>query len=241
MKKTGQVAIFVIVAILIVSVVVLFFVLREGVGRDSPELNNVNSFVRDCIRSSGEDVLYELGQHGGYFIPTKLSTNSGVAYYIFEDTNFLPLREKVEDEISDYVGKELFFCVNDFVDFPDFEVEQDRIIVETEMRGNKVILDVRYPLYITKGDSAYSLEEFEDIKLSVRLEVVYNVAFKIIEEQLENPESICLSCLVNLGIENDLYIDMFNYDEDTVIYIIRDKNSPIDNEPYEFKFAVRYG
>ena len=69
--------------------------------------------------------------------------------------------------------------------------------------------------------------------------IVYDSIEKIIKEQL-NHESICLSCILDVSLENDLYVDMMDYDEKSVIFIFRDENSIINNKTYEFVFANKY-
>src|SRR3989344_3305413 len=49
-----------------------------------------------------------------------------------------------------------------------------------------------------------------------------------------------LSCISEWSIQYDLYFSMEDYEEDIVIFSITDKNSNINGEELEFKFANRY-
>jgi len=180
-----------------------------------------------------------VGKHGGYFLPSDPSTDSDVKYYLIGSKPYLPSKETIEDEISQYVNQELFLCTKDFADFPNLKIRQRNIETIAQIENDEIILNVNYPLSITQEDETFLLEEFENIKIPIRLGTAYNVAYKIIEEQIENPNKICLSCLIDLGIENDLLIDLLNYDEETTVFTIRDENSIINNRPYEFKFAIK--
>lgn len=251
-NKKAQLTIFIIIAILVVAITALFFYLNEEFTKSlfkqkvqeieylDSRVQKVYYFVDDCIESSAYDVLYTIGQQGGYFVPSGLSTDSGIRYYFIKNRSYVPPKNLLEKEISYYVGQELFFCTRYFANFTDLNVEQEDISVITKIEEGVVVLDVNYPLSITIENSTVLLEKFEDIKIPIRLEIIYNVTSQIVQKQIENPNEICLSCLINLGIENDLFIDMFNYDENTIIFTIRDENSIMNNRPYEFKFAIKY-
>ena len=53
-------------------------------------------------------------------------------------------------------------------------------------------------------------------------------------------DSICLSCLYDLGEENEVHIDMLDYGKDTTIFTIIDDKSQLNNKSYEFNFAIQY-
>ncbi|GAG34547.1 unnamed protein product, partial [marine sediment metagenome] len=153
--------------------------------------------------------------------------------------SYIPSKEQIENEISDYVDKELFFCTMNFVDFPELEISQGEIKTRTTIEEDKVILNVNYPLSITKENNTALIEDFENIKIPVRLGVVYDSVEEIIQEQLSH-ESICLSCILEVSLENDLYVDMMDYDDETVIFIFRDENSKLNEVVFEFVFANKY-
>ena len=70
MLKRGQVTIFIIIAILIVAVVVIFFMFRDnlGIGSSLPSYaENVYTFTQSCIEDSAKEVIYDVGQGGGYY------------------------------------------------------------------------------------------------------------------------------------------------------------------------------
>ena len=119
------------------------------------------------------------------------------------------------------------------------EIEQGEPKTETKILDNKVVLDVNYPLSIKKGEGISYIKEFNNIEIPVRLGVIYDSVDVIIKEQLSH-ESTCVSCIWDISLENDLIVNMLDYDEETKIFIVRDENLQINEKPFEFVFANKY-
>ena len=240
MNKKGQLTIFIIIAIFIIGAVLIFFSLRTGLIKQplSPEVESVYSFVQECIEQEGIEIIYTIGENGGYFFSPELSTDSGVSYYYSNGKNHMPSKEQVEEEISFYLSETLFFCARNFVDFQDLEIEQREIKIETEIKDEKIILNINYPITIIKEESTSIIKDFK-LEIPVRLGIVYDSVTEFMQEQLTS-EGICLSCLLDISLENDLYVDMMDYDDETTIFIFRDENSKINDETFVWAFANKY-
>lgn len=238
-NKRAQVTIFIILAILIIGAVALFFTLRGTLQKEvyTPEVASVKNFVDECLYGVGGEVIYTVGQGGGHYFPPEKSTETGITYYILNGINYMPSKEQVEKEISDFVSNKLFFCTRNFVDFPEYNITQGEIQTSSEIHENEVVLNVEYPLTISKGESKSRIKDFE-VEIPVRLGVVYNSVNGFISEDTE--QGICLSCLLNISETSDLYVDMFDYGEETVIFIFKDENSIINEKSFEWVFANRY-
>jgi hypothetical protein len=67
------------------------------------------------------------------------------------------------------------------------------------------------------------------------------MAYNMMIEQMKN-EDICLSCINDLAVDRDLFMDMRDYgiNKEDVIFTIIDRNSKINNEDYRFYFANKY-
>ena len=244
MYKRGQVALFVIIAILIVSAAFTLLYTQTELFKKAeanPEIAPVESFIKNCVKSTGEDALIFIGQQGGYYELPKLSV-SGYSYYFYDNKSVMPSKEKIESELSKYMNEMLPFCTQNFVDFPDFNVEANPNAVRTKTTiiRDKVIFDIEWQVLIKKADSTYRLSSFL-FEIPSRLNTIYAVVQNMTLRQLEDPSSICLSCLTNFEIQNDLYIYMNNYGNDTVIFTISDNKTWINKNPYEFVFANKYG
>lgn len=167
-------------------------------------------------------------------MPTSLSTPTGIAYYYANNRNLMPTQEKIESQISTFVRENLFFCTKNFVQFTNYNISQGKIDVDTEIQENRVILDVNYPITLSQGEDSAIIEDFE-IEVDVRLGLIYNSIAEVVNS---SEYGICLTCLYDVADENDFYVEMLDYDEDRVIILFIDKNSKINEEDFEYVYAV---
>ena len=130
----------------------------------------------------------------------------------------------------------MVLCLENFVDFPEYEITKGKITAETIIDIDKVSVKLGYPLTIKKGDSVSRIKDFE-IEIPIGLGIVYSSAQKIVNSSMED---ICLSCIADIAFESDLTVDIFDYDNETVIFIVKDENSEINGKPFEWIFANVY-
>ncbi len=241
-SKRGQVTIFIIIAILVIGAVALFFIVKEGLGKEaySSEIAPVANFVEECLEDSLVDVVYRIGEGGGYYYPgSVLSTELlEVPYYIKEGESYMPSKEKIELEISKYVHRELVLCLGDFALFPEYEITKGKITPEAKIDADKVSVKMNYPLTIKKGETSQRIKDFET-EIPVRLGIVYDSISDFIEREQED-EGFCVSCFLEIAVENDLYANVFDYDNETTIFIVRDFNSVVNDKEFVFNFANEY-
>ena len=236
--KRGQVTIFIVVAIVIVAAIGLYFTFRGNLGPEGPVPSHIEPiylFVQECIEETGQDALSWISQHGGYFIVPELSTESGIPYYYYGGKSYMPSKEKENLEISKYMSNSLELCINDFSTFPEFIIERGEIRTKTRIGEDKVIFDVKYPLFIRTEEGTSVVENFDNIEIRTRFGVIYNSIEKIINDQLGRDE-ICVSCILDIMLEDDLFIDLIDVDDGVIFSVHGDQNE----FPLEWLFANKY-
>jgi len=246
MSKRSQISIFVIVAIVVVGVVIILMFLSKGGGgiiniieqRVSPDVLPVYNLVEDCLKMTGEDSLVWIGNTGGYLVPNDNSFND-VAYYFSNGENQMPLKEFMETQISSYIDNFLVFCFKDFSDISNFSVNYSIVKSKTRIENNSVFIDVNVPLDISKGDRKYYLKNFKT-EIPVRLGVIYDVNKQVMNEQIKKKDAICFTCLKKISEENNVTINMFDGENNTVLFVIDDQLSNINGKGYSFYFANKY-
>jgi len=246
-SKRSQVTGFVLVAVLVVVAVIIYFFVKGDVidfGRErvDPEIKGIYSFVESCVKEVGEDAVVFIGNHGGYYnVPEgslQLNTTE-VPYYFDKGVALMPRKEQVADQLSLYVDENLNDCT-DFSGFSDFKIQKGDVSTSTVIEDNEVIYNVNYLLSISKGDRTYQLDSFENIKIPVRLGVLYDNIVIFIIGQLQDPTYVCLSCLYTLSVIDNFYVDAFEIDDETTMFFFRDNVTRIDGNEYVYTFANRY-
>jgi len=243
MNKKGQVTIFIIIAILVIGAVALFFTLRGSLQTGdvvNPEVVPIQNFVEGCLEDSLADVVYSVGEGGGYYIPSTVSSVSGleVPYYIKNNQNLMPTKEQIEEDISKYVSRDLVLCLGGFTLFPEYEITKGKMKTKAMINPETVSVEVSYPLYVKKGDFSSKIEDFS-ADVPVRLGIIYDSISEFIGQELGG-EGSCLNCLLDILDQNDLYVASFDFDDHTRIFILRDLNSKINKEEFVYNFANEY-
>jgi hypothetical protein len=242
--KKGQVTIFVIIAILIIAVIILFFALRPEVGTKNlipKEIQPIDNSVMECLRLTSENALVRIGNQGGYFlIFDEQAIYNRIPYYFDGNLKIIPTQEEVEQNLEGFVYNELSFCILNFKNFRnEFEIKHDLKEVDVEILNENVRFALKYNLNIFEivSNTSYQLNDFV-IEIPIRLNRIYEVTQKIVNEQSQHPKSICLSCLYDLGSAYNMHIDMLDYGNSTIFTII-DDDSKINNQSYEWDFAIK--
>ena len=243
-NKNAQLTIFIIISILIVAVVVLFFTLRGNLNLPgkpvSPETTKIKNFVQTCLDDSLESVVFKVGENGGYYFLSSAPATTPVLevpYYIKDNKNLMPQKEKIQDEISKGVARELIFCLEDFLLFPEYEITKGKMnSPEVVIEPERVLVELNYPLTIIKGDSKSKIEDFSS-EVPVRLGIVYDAVAEFVEEDLKT-RGLCIDCLLNIGEKYQILIDS-HYSEETndIIFIVIDEGEYFEKSEEVFKYV----
>ena len=153
----------------------------------------------------------------------------------------MPSKSLIEKEISKAISKELPYCVNDFSIFrkQGFVVEDGSINAVTVMTDRAVLIDVVYPINIKNEKQSILISNFR-ARVPVRLGTIYKIAENITNQQVEDPEHLCLSCIIDIGEENNLNFRFTSYENNETLFVITDNESILKNEPYNFMFMANY-
>ena len=243
-NKKAQLTIFIIIAIFIIAVVVLFFTLKGILQKEkpiSPETAEIQNFVQECLDDSLEEVVFKVGENGGYYFPSSAPATTPVLeipYYIKDNNNLMPRKEKIQEQISKGVARELIFCLRDFTIFTnEYEITKGKINPpEVVIEPERVLVELNYPLTIKKGESHSKIEDFNS-EVPVRLGIVYDAVGEFAAGDLKT-EGICVDCLLNIGEKYQILIDSY-YSEETsdIIFIVIDEGEYFEKSEEVFKYV----
>lgn len=238
-NKRGQVTIFIIVAVVIVAIAVLFYTLssRITVGGDD-DVKNPAAFIKSCVQEELEDILYVISIQGGTLVPTSYFTYDDVRInYLcytnqYETTcvNRKPfLKQDVEVEITEAIQDQVDNC---FITLKrSYEEEGYSVGIipggkNTQLLPKRLILQLGYKLTLTK-EKTEIYEDF-DIILNNNLYELMDTAFYIIKSEVVH--GVADPFFFMLG-NSHLRVEINPRDDGTNIYTITDKDL---NDKFQF-------
>ncbi len=201
-NKRGQVTIFIIIAILVVAMVVLFFMFRGKVGERAPavpEVVNPNSFLKSCVSGVVEETLRVLPMQGGYMknplsIKFKFGTEPywDISYLCYTSTNDLCVVQQpsivnhMEQELKDELSKDLEdYCFKDLADSyreKGYTVDEKYNDFEVDLVEDKLMIKLDAELTLMKDGDTSREKDFE-IEFPTKLYNLGKVAQTIIESE----------------------------------------------------------
>lgn len=242
-SKKSQATVLIILAIVIVVSIALtyfsFYNKNSSIKSSDSSADKIYSFTESCLRETAIESLFYIGRTGGYTILPIESQDNEVAYYLYNNQNLMPKKEKIETEISSYVDTMFYFCLNDYSNFKDYNITFNEIKTKTSIESNKVVFNINFPISIKKGSHSYDYNNFF-VELPIRLGIIYSSASQLMDKQMQNKEAICISCIHEIAENNSLDIQMSESSNNSIIFIIRDPNSKLENKDYEFYFVNKY-
>jgi hypothetical protein len=251
-KNKGNLTFFIILGIiLLITFILVIYASKDSILSYNPIDSFIssntdsyffNDYVNMCLKEVTENAILWIGSNGGYYnIKSFNNTNINYAYYLVEGKKTYPSKEIIQNEISDFINSEFDYCIEEFIILnPDYYIKKNNkssseiIILEKEI---SIIID--FPITIEKDGKTKNLRYFNTKINNIRLFEIYNIAKNITNDNYNNLGSICLSCIIDLGDENDVYIEINKIDNFSYLYSITDYNSIINDKPYIFRFAVK--
>ncbi len=247
--RKGQVTIFIIIALVIVSIIALFFILRSGIVPDigGKTEKSPNTFLSSCLEDKVKEGVNLILIQGGYIenplnIYFKFEEEASpvkISYLCYNQNDFTScvnqepmLIRHLEEEIHNYISSDVESCFNKFAS----SLEEQGYVIDpsyrkfaVELTEGKINIGIDAEITSTKSGETSKQEEFKVIVLSK----LYDLA--IVALEIVNKEAMT-------GEFNPA--DMFNYpDVDINKHLTRDSSMIYRvqhrQSKEEFRFAVR--
>ena len=239
MTKRGQVTIFIIIGIIIVSVSGIGYYLIKNSGTDAPKSQEgeaVYNYIQKCIKDSAANSAYIFGfQQGYYSAPGKAldTPDTSVAYFYYLGKNIVPSNSFFEEQFSKIMQEEILFECTDFSDFENigYSISYGSPKVDVSINEKSADMKIDFPITIN-GNNTESFSKFE-YSLPFRIGHIIDVSRNLVEELVKNPSSIDLTLLLN----QDVKVSVVDYDKCNQIYVINDEKSKFSNEDSDYAFS----
>jgi len=240
MNKKAQVAIFIIIAILIVVAVVAFFLLRGRIGGETPDNLGPKAYIEKCVGDGVKLSVARVEEGGGRINPTFFKMYRGEEYnylcyqknYYLTCVNHYPqLKQIVESEIKEDVDgkvRECFVSLVEDYESRGYTITEGELDWGVELIPGGVKVNIDKNLEVAKGSS----ESYSDFGFTVLSPVNELVS---VAREIVNQESQYCNFEYNgfMLLYPEYDIKRIAYDE-SLIYKVEDRRSGD-----LFKFAVR--
>ncbi|NMB66478.1 hypothetical protein GYA25_00235 [Candidatus Woesearchaeota archaeon] len=203
--KKGQLTIFIIVALLIVSGVVIFFLFRNNIVKESIPLTiqPVYTTFDSCIQDLGKKGIYLLESQGGYiYLPEyqKGSYNFPSSSYLnfmgnnipfwdyFSSTSLekkqIPSQGDMEDQLKKFIESNVKNCDFSINYAQGFEITLKDFSVSPKILDNKIIIDSSFNMNISLNNQSFLINHYKTDLVS-NLGLLYNDALKVYNQEEE--------------------------------------------------------
>lgn len=201
--KRGQVAIFIIVAILIAAGTALYFVLRDktDIPIVSTEFAPVYSYYSSCIEEKTKDAIDLAGSQAGYVYPGVYIPGSDyapfsnqlnfmgfpVSYWYYVSGNGVikeqvPNKADIENEISRYIEENINNCDFEVFYAQGFSIDFGEPNVKTAIEENKIVVDVMSDVSVSREESSAKKTEHK-VELNSKFGKFYRIAREIYDKE----------------------------------------------------------
>ncbi len=233
MTKRGQIALWTIIAIVIVAFIALIFIFNPNTIIPSQNSQDPVSFINKCVRSQITEALDIMLPHGGFIAPTNFKRYRYTdVEYLCENTGYfkpcinqhpLLLRE-MQQEIKSYTQPRIEHCFDTLQEelmSNNYEVTQGSLEYAVQLGPDRVYVDINKSFTLIKGGETKTFTSFpvEVISPAYDLAQVANI---IANEEAQ----YCYTEYVGYMLLYPRFdIEKFTLSESTRIYTITDKYS----------------
>ena len=227
--KNSQTTIFIILAVLILGAIAGTSYLQQSkkteflsLKENKDKIDRARNLALVCIENSVSTSLDKIGFQGGYFEKPKYYykdefTENFLTYYYHQGEISYPSKAVVEKELSKAINEELGLCNELKSEEDNFELKFGKPRTITKINEKDISFDIIYPVIISiNGESTTIFRDHKINRISALNNILETASF-MTESRKESPETDCISCLAKMTEEKNLYMEVYNFDEDTTI------------------------
>ncbi len=241
-KNKGQVTIFIIIAILIVGLAILFYFIIPGAEVTTVfDEKNPNAFIQTCLEDKIIDTIEIVSLQGGSIAPEHyfIYNNINIEYLCYTNENYETcvvqrplLKQHIESEIENEIREDVVTCFNalkESYEEKNYNVNLGSGITNVELLPKRVVASFNYVLTVSRAQTD-RYDSFSVI-LNNNLYELTSIANSIIEWETVLGD---VDPRTYMTFYPDLKVEKNLRDDGTKIYVLTDRN--IGNK---FQFASR--
>ncbi len=205
-NKRGQITIFIIIAIILISIVIGFFAFREFIFIENIPISIEPVYVSflSCLEDNtltGIDILESQAGYislpdfepGSTYMPFSSQLNflgNPIPYWYYVSGNNIqkeqmPSKRNMEDQLGEFVNREIMGCIFDNYYEQGFEISQGEPEAKIIIGDNEVEVSLDMNLNINKDEDSALIKNHK-VVIKSKLGTLYNSAKKIYEYEQKN-------------------------------------------------------
>jgi hypothetical protein len=244
--KNAQVTIFIILAIVIVSAIVLvsFLYIKPLFSEnafDDPQL-----YVQKCIEPIVKEKLDKINSQGGYFTPDKFLTykNTKVQYHCYTSQdkqlciNYEPnLKSQIENELYINLIGDVETCFENFKkSLKNYDYSEENLEFAVSLVPDKIKFNITKKITVSKAEQTKTISDFS-FSLNDPTYDFIRLENRIVNDEVNCncPDESCSADVLEISKENNDYeIYLFISGNNEKVYSLKDVNTG-----RKFMFSVR--
>jgi len=246
--KKAQVTMFIILGIVLITIVVGSFFLKDTVSKSLNEAKiaksvalqeqskEIGNLVENCLNSITEDAILEIMAQGGYYeIEEPISYEFySIPLYYNQAEEKVPSLNDVEDAIASYISNSIRICADNFDSLQFTAIPAQEMNLDVDI-SKEVLIGLEWKITIGDEDKAI-VSEFSAI-IEKDLKTIYDKSIELYEKQ-KKEQLISLVDLATLAMSKDYTLD-FDFIDNTILYILTFEDVKINQEPITYSFAIK--
>ena len=247
MNKRGQIAIFVIVAIVIVGAIIVLFAYPKISSVGTSSETSPEQYLRECIQQDVKNSIKLLAEQGGEQNPTGYINylDTKIKYLCYISGNFRPcliqqpmLITNFEKELSTMLTSKLDSCAKRLIteyEARGYSVSSSEISSEVSLGSGKVSLKFNAPMTITREETSRKFDNFE-VNIDSKIYDLLSIATSIMDYESTYGDSEITNYFVyypDLKIEKIKVIDSEKTTNGAGVKIYKLTNI-VTNEMFQF-------
>jgi len=239
MEKRGQIAIFVIIALVIVGVILVIFAYPKLSNIIAPKEFSPEQYLRDCVQPDVNSAVELLAKQGGEqnpegyinYLDTKIKYLCYVSGYYKPCLVMQPmLITTFENELSRMLTPKANACARSLIteyEKRGYSVSASELTSNISLSSGKVKIEFNAPMTITSADTTRTFEKF-DASVDSEIYELLSIAISIIDYESTYGDS---ETTVYLSYYPDLKIEKRKLEDGVKIYIL---TNVVTNEMFQF-------
>jgi len=235
MNRKGQIALWVVIAIMLVVSIILFALVNRQKTPKSEELSieSPDSYILECVREEAVKDADMMIKQGGFLEPNnyKEYQNAKIEYLCDQTSNYKPcvqqhpaLFKEIENQLREKLNSKIDECFQLFRSASESEsadVELGSQSINVSISSGNIYVDIQRQVSITRGDSTRTYDRFS-FSISHPIYDLSRVAMEIASQE-------AVYCHFDPAgyevFEEQFSIRTYLFSDYTTIYIIKDNKS----------------